>query len=130
MQFTNKYGVSDYITFFKRSDESGSFTQDQYQKSIYADGFTDVDYNNGKYQSFNINSRNTLTLNTGFVDESYGSIVEEIMMSEKVAIYENDSWVAVVPQRGTVNYLKSVNDGLINYTLSFTYAFDQRMLVR
>lgn len=130
MQFTNKYGVSDYITFFKRSDESGSFTQDQYQKSIYADGFTDVDYNNGKYQSFNINSRNTLTLNTGFVDESYGDIMEEILMSEKVAIYENDSWVAVVPQRGTVNYLKSVNDGLINYTMSFTYAFDQRMLVR
>jgi hypothetical protein len=130
MQFVNRYGVSDYITFFKRSDESGSFTQDQYQKSIYADGFTDVDYNNGKYQSFNINSRNTLSLNTGFVDESYGSIVEEIMMSEKVAIYEDDQWVAVVPQRGTVNYLKSVNDGLINYTLSFTYAFDQRMLVR
>jgi hypothetical protein len=71
-----------------------------------------------------------LSLNTGFVDESYGSIVEEIMMSEKVAIYEDDQWVAVVPQRGTVNYLKSVNDGLINYTLSFTYAFDQRMLVR
>jgi hypothetical protein len=130
MQFVNKYGVSDYITFFKRSDESGSFTQDQYQKSIYADAFTDVDYNNGKYQSFNINSRNTLTLNTGFVDESYGSIVEEIMMSEKVAIYEGEHWVSVVPQRGSVNYLKSVNDGLINYTLSFTYAFDQRMLIR
>jgi hypothetical protein len=130
MQFVNRYGVSDYITFFKRSDESGSFTQDQYQKSIYADGFTDVDYNNGKYQSFNINSRNTLSLNTGFVDESYGSIVEEIMMSEKAAIYEGEQWIAVVPQRGTVNYLKSVNDGLINYTLSFTYAFDQRMLLR
>jgi hypothetical protein len=130
MQFVNKYGVSDYITFFKRSDESGSFTQDQYQKSIYADGFTDVDYNNGKYQSFNINSRNTLSLNTGFVDESYGSIVEEIMMSEKAAIYEGEQWVAVVPQRGSVNYLKSVNDGLINYNLSFTYAFDQRMLIR
>lgn len=130
MQFVNRYGVSDYITFFKRSDESGSFTQDSYQKSIYADAFTDVDYNNGKYQSFNINSRNTLTLNTGFVDESYGSIVEEIMMSEKVAIYEGEQWVSVVPQRGTVSYLKSVNDGLINYTLSFTYAFDQRMLIR
>ena len=130
VQFVNKFGMSDYITFFKRSDESGSFTQDQYQKSIYADGFTDVNYANGKYQSFNINSRNTLTLNTGFVDESYGGIVEEIMMSEKVAIYEGSQWVSVVPQRGSVNYLKSVNDGLINYTLSFTYAFDQRMLIR
>lgn len=130
IQFVNKYGMSDYITFFKKSTETGNFTQDQYQKSIYADAYTDVNYVNGKYQSFNINSRNTLTLNTGFVDESYGEIMEEILMSEKVAIYEDGQWVAVVPDRGSINYQKSVNDKTINYTMSFTYAFDQRMLVR
>lgn len=130
IQFVNKYGMSDYITFFKKSIETGNFTQDQYQKSIYADAYTDVNYVNGKYQSFNINSRNTITLNTGFVDESYGEIMEEILMSEKVAIYEDGQWVAVVPDRGSINYQKSVNDKTINYTMSFTYAFDQRMLVR
>lgn len=130
MQFVNKYGMSDYITFFKKSTEQGNFTQDSYQKSIYADAYTDVNYATGKYQSFNINSRNTLTLNTGFVDESYGEIMEEILMSEKVAIWEGDQWVAVVPNRGSIDYLKSINDKTINYTMSFTYAFDQRMLVR
>ena len=130
VQFVNKFGMSDYITFFKKSTEQGNFTQDQYQKSIYADGFTDVNYTNGKYQSFNINSRNTLTLNTGFVDESYGEVVEEILMSEKVALYEDGQWVAIVPNRGSIDYLKSINDKNINYTMSFTYAFDQRMLVR
>ena len=130
IQFVNRYGMSDYITFFKKSTERGSFTQDSYQKSIYADGFTDVNYATGKYQSFNINSRNTLTLNTGFVDESYGDIVEELLMSEKVAIYEGGQWVAVVPERGSIDYQKSINDKTINYTMSFTYAFDQRMLVR
>ena len=130
VQFVNKFGMSDYITFFKKSTERGEFTQDQYQKSIYADAFTDVNYTNGKYQSFNINSRNTITLNTGFVDESYGEIVEEILMSEKVAVYEDGQWVAIVPNRGSVDYLKSINDKTINYTMSFTYAFDQRMLVR
>ena len=130
VQFVNKYGMSDYITFFKKSTEQGNFTQDQYQKSIYADAYTDVNYVNGKYQSFNINSRNTLTLNTGFVDESYGEVMEEILMSEKVAIYEDGQWVAVVPNRGSIDYQKSINDKTINYTMSFTYAFDQRMLVR
>lgn len=130
VQFVNKFGMSDYITFFKKSTEQGNFTQDQYQKSIYADGFTNVNYNNGKYQSFNINSRNTLTFNTGFVEESYGEVVEQILMSEKVAIYEGGQWVAVVPNRGSVDYQKSINDKTINYTMSFTYAFDQRMLVR
>jgi len=130
VQFVNKYGMSDYITFFKKSTEQGNFTQDQYQKSIYADAYTDVNYVNGKYQSFNINSRNTLTLNTGFVDESYGEVMEEILMSEKVAIYEDGQWVAVVPNRGSIDYQKSINDKNINYTMSFTYAFDQRMLIR
>ena len=130
VQFVNKFGMSDYITFFKKSTERGEFTQDQYQKSIYADAFTDVNYTNGKYQSFNINSRNTITLNTGFVDESYGEVVEEILMSEKVAVYEDGQWVAILPNRGSVDYLKSVNDKTINYTMAFTYAFDQRMLVR
>jgi hypothetical protein len=130
IQFVNKYGVSDYLTFFKKSTEQGTFTQDQYQKSIYADAYTDVNYTTGKYQSFNINSRNTLTLNTGFVDESYGDIMEEILMSEKVAVYEDGQWVAVVPNRGSIDYQKSINDKTINYTMSFTYAFDQRMLVR
>jgi hypothetical protein len=130
IQFVNKYGMSDYLTFFKKSTEQGNFTQDQYQKSIYADAFTDVNYATGKYQSFNINSRNTLTLNTGFVDESYGEVMEELLMSEKVAIYEGGQWVAVVPNRGSIDYQKSINDKTINYTMSFTYAFDQRMLVR
>ena len=130
IQFVNKYGVSDYLTFFKKSTEQGNFTQDQYQKSIYADAYTDVNYTTGKYQSFNINSRNTLTLNTGFVDESYGDVMEEILMSEKVAVYEDGQWVAIVPNRGSIDYQKSINDKTINYTMSFTYAFDQRMLVR
>jgi hypothetical protein len=130
IQFVNKYGVSDYLTFFKKSTEQGNFTQDQYQKSIYADAYTDVNYTTGKYQSFNINSRNTLTLNTGFVDESYGDIMEEILMSEKVAVYEDGQWVAIAPNRGSIDYQKSINDKTINYTMSFTYAFDQRMLVR
>jgi hypothetical protein len=130
IQFVNKYGVSDYLTFFKKSTEQGTFTQDEYQKSIYADAYTDVNYTTGKYQSFNINSRNTLTLNTGFVDESYGDIMEEILMSEKVAVYEDGQWVAIVPNRGSIDYQKSINDKTINYTMSFTYAFDQRMLVR
>jgi hypothetical protein len=56
--------------------------------------------------------------------------MEEILMSEKVAVYEDGQWVAVQPNRGSIDYQKSVNDKTINYTMSFTYAFDQRMLVR
>lgn len=130
VQFVNRYGVSDYITFFKRSDERGNFTQESYQKSIYADGFTDVNYVDGKYQSFNVNSRDAITLNTGFVEESYGEVMKDILMSEKVAIYEDSQWMSIVPQRGSIDYQKHVNQKLINYTLTFDYGFDERMNIR
>jgi hypothetical protein len=128
--FINRFGVADFITFFKRSDESGTFTQDSYQKSIYNDGFTTPSLEVGKYQSYNVNSRNTLTLNTGFVDQDYDETIEDILMSEYVAVYTNSNWVSAVPNRGTIEYQKSVNTKLINYTMSFDFGFDERSLVR
>jgi hypothetical protein len=128
--FINRFGVADFITFFKRSDERGTFTQDSYQKSIYNDGFTTPSLEVGKYTSFNVNSRNTLTLNTGFVDQSYDETIEDILMSEFVAVYTNSNWVSIVPNRGTIEYQKSINTQLINYTMSFDFGFDERSLVR
>ena len=128
--FINRFGVADFITFFKRSDERGNFTQDSYQKSIYNDGFTTPSLEIGKYTSFNVNSRNTLTLNTGFVDQDYDETIEDILMSEYVAVYTNSNWVSAVPNRGSIEYQKSVNTKLINYTMSFDFGFDERSLVR
>jgi hypothetical protein len=128
--FINRFGVADFITFFKRSDERGNFTQDSYQKSIYNDGFTTPSLEVGKYTSYNVNSRNTLTLNTGFVDQDYDETIEDILMSEYVAVYTNSNWVSAVPNRGSIEYQKSVNTKLINYTMSFDFGFDERSLIR
>ena len=128
--FINRFGVADFITFFKRSDKRGNFTQDSYQKSIYNDGFTTPSLEVGKYTSFNVNSRNTLSLNTGFVDQDYDETIEDILMSEYVAVYTNSNWVSAVPNRGTIEYQKSINTKLINYTMSFDFGFDERSLVR
>jgi hypothetical protein len=128
--FINRFGVADFITFFKRSDERGTFTQDSYQKSIYNDGFTTPSLEIGKYNSFNVNSRNSLTLNTGFVDQDYDETIKDILMSEYVAVLDGSNWVSVVPDRGSIEYQKHVNQKLINYTLTFTYGFDERSLVR
>jgi hypothetical protein len=128
--FINRFGVADFITFFKRSDERGTFTQDSYQKSIYNDGFTTPSLEVGKYNSFNVNSRNSLTLNTGFVDQDYDETIKDILMSEYVAVLDGSNWVSVVPDRGSIEYQKHVNQKLINYTLTFTYGFDERSLVR
>ena len=128
--FVNRYGVADFITFFKASTEQGNFTNEQYKRSIYQDGFTAASTQNAQYQSFNINSRNTITMNTGWVEEAYADVMEDIMMSEQVAILLDGSWVAASPKRGSVDYQKEVNQKVINYTLTFDIAFNERTLIR
>jgi hypothetical protein len=128
--FVNRYGVADFITFFKTSTEQGTFTNEQYKKSIYNDGFTTPSLQNAQYQSYNINSRNTLRLNTGWVDENYDEVIEDILMSESVAILLDGNWVSANPQRGSVDYQKEVNRKVINYQLTFDIAFNERTLIR
>jgi hypothetical protein len=130
ISFINRYGMLDYLTFFKRSDERGNFTQESYQKSIYNDAFTDPSTSIGKYTSYNINSRNSYTLNTGFVGQDHDRVIEDILMSESVCLLLDGEWVAVVPERGSVEYQKHVNQKLINYTMTFNKGFDQRNLLR
>ena len=130
VSFVNRYGVADFITFFKVSTEQGNFTNDQYKRSIYQDGFTTPSLQVGQYQDFNVNSRNTITMNTGWVDENYANVIEDILMSENVAILLNGSWVAASPQRGSVDYQKEINSKNINYTMSFDVAFNERSLIR
>lgn len=130
ISFINRYGLLDYLTFFKRSDERGTFTQDSYQKSIYNDAFTSPSAQIGKYTDFNVNSRNSYTLNTGFVGQDHDEVIEDILMSENVAMLVDGVWVAVTPERGSVEYQKQVNQKLINYTMTFNLAFDERSLIR
>jgi len=69
-------------------------------------------------------------MNTGWVEEAYADVMEDIMMSEQVAILLDGSWVAASPQRGSVDYQKEVNQKVINYTLTFDIAFNERTLIR
>jgi hypothetical protein len=79
VSFVNRYGVADFITFFKVSTEQGNFTNEQYKRSIYQDGFTTPSLQVGQYQDFNVNSRNSITMNTGWVDENYDDVIEDIL---------------------------------------------------
>mgnify|MGYP003659012711 CR=1 FL=1 len=130
VSFINRYGVADFITFFKLSTEQGGFTNDSYKKSIYQDGFTSPSLQVGQYQDFNVNSRNSITMNTGWVEQNYDDVIEDILMSETTAILLGGTWMAANPQRGSVDYQKEVNQKMINYTLTFDVAFNERPLLR
>lgn len=128
--FVNRYGVADFITFFKNSTEQGNFTNSSFNRSIYQDGFTVASTQVAKYQDFNVNSRNAITMNTGWVEEAYADVMEDILMSETVAALIDGSWVSVSPQRDSIQYQKEVNQKMINYTMTFDVAFNERSQIR
>ena len=69
-------------------------------------------------------------MNTGWVEEAYADVVEDILMSDTIAVLLDGSWVSVQPQRGSVDYYKEVNQKMINYTMTFDIAFNERPLIR
>lgn len=128
--FTNKEGVIDALTFFKRSNRSGAFTNESYMPQIAPDAVTAIDLTKPQFKQFLVNSTETLTLNTGWVDEAYDEVVRQLLLSERVIIYDNGTKIAANPQRGGVTYQKEVNDKTINYTLSFDIAYNKLNNIR
>ena len=124
MQFVNKNGVWESVTFFKRSEEEVSTSGEQYRKSIGSSSSAGFTYSttNPLYQRYNVNGRKRFTLNTGWVGEDYNAIMEQMMISERVML--DDVPVNVSTQSLTLQ--KSVNDKTINYTVQVEEAFDIR----
>lgn len=124
MQFINKNGVWESITFFKRSDEAIQATSERYRRSIgtsSASGFT-YDSTEPLYERYNTNGLRTYTLNTGWVGEDYKEIIEQMVMSERALL----DGVPVTILTESVTLQKSVNDKTINYTVEVQEAFDIR----
>jgi hypothetical protein len=125
LTFVNKFGVTDHLTFFKVSTEDATFTEETYMPQLSVSATTAANVTQSlQYRKFNVNSREVITLNTGWVDENYADIIKEVMLSEKISLnYEGVEFTANVV-RDSVRYQKSINDRNINYTMAFEIAWD------
>ena len=125
--FINRYGVSDYLTCFKVSTRSGNFTRESYMPQLPRP--YDVTQQL-QYRNFDVNSRETITVNTGWVDENYNDVIRELLMSEKVSLLYDGQEFTANPTDGGVEYFKEVNAKMINYTLTFEIAWNIRNNIR
>jgi hypothetical protein len=69
-------------------------------------------------------------MNTGFVDESFNDVIEQMLMAEKVWMRYKHHLVPVIPTSKSLKYKTHVNDKLINYSFDFDFAFDKFNLIR
>ena len=144
LAYISRYGTWNYATFFKRSEETIDVTKEEYRTITgkVTDGEYGYGLHNPVYKKYNTNGKRRLTINSGFVEENFKEVMEQIMLSEYVLAVTQDK-STVVKSGSTYNYdinngavavnitttnltkQKEVNERLINYTLDIEYAFDE-----
>lgn len=126
--FINKHGVNQSIFFFKKNTFNEQYEDEILSRSVYTvdEGAKTMIYNN---QSFyfnreNVNAVEVISMNTGFINESYNEIINQLMLSEKVYLENvNTSETIPVIVKSKNRVVKtSLNDKLIDYTIEFQYA--------
>lgn len=114
--YVNALGVWDYIQFFKRVEETFTTTRQTFQ------GY-DMPYNSpaafdmelGARRTFEVTGISSYKLNTGFVKESEGERIKQLMSAERVVIYDGTLYRACQVVAGSVTIEQHVNAGTINY---------------
>jgi hypothetical protein len=137
LQYINRYGMWDTMTFFKRSDTDLDVSKESYRSvigSASASGYTWGDQSRG-IRSYNSQMSKRLTINTGLIEESNSENIEQLLMSPYVLMTINrtttriqDTYTIAQDFRA-VNVLteslrlqKHINDKTINYTIEVEFA--------
>ena len=130
--FLNKFGALQDIWFFGRRRESANVTRDQYKINTIQATATSKSY--ATYsptdKTFNVESKKSLTLNTGFICQDYNEVVQQMMQSEYVWIHENNKVYPVTPTDNDITYKDERYDKLLNFTVKFEYAYSEINNVR
>ena len=115
--FVNRYGGWQTITFFKAQTNNIAVKGTDYKLTQSA-----INYNTsiGQFKTFNLNGKQTVKLNTGFVDENYSELITDLLLSETVLL---DGKPVTVKTQGS-ELKTSLKDKLINYEIEFEYAYN------
>jgi len=130
--FVNKYGALQDITFFKKSIESMTVRGEEYKAANFNEGTLSYDTHKHNRTQFMVQGQDRITMNTGYLNEEYNKVIEELMLSEQVWMYKdgNTTITPIVPTTKQVTFKTSLNDRLVDYTVDFDMAFDKINNVR
>ena len=127
--FVNKSGALQKVNFFFKSLESVNVEKEEFKTNTLTTGAT-YSINAHQYKNRNINSRETIVLNTGYVNDSYNQVIEEILFTKRCWLFKDNQYLPVIPQDKSVQFKTSLNDRLANYTMTFNFAFDKINTIR
>ncbi|NRA78753.1 MAG: hypothetical protein HRU18_11135 [Pseudoalteromonas sp.] len=124
VSFINRYGSEEDLWFFKRSDTTLNTEREMFRKNN-VDAYMQGDLSNHNYKDFNVNGRETIKLNSGYLPESFYENFSQMHLSESVWIFVDGKKLPVNITESSLSEKKHVNDKLVNYTVELQYSFDR-----
>ena len=118
IDFVNKYGAWQREWFFKASYDNIEIQNTEY--NLMPDVLPSYSYREGQTKTFNTNAKESIKVNTGWVNENFKATIQEIMLSERILL--NDFPVRC--RTKNIEKFKSINSKNINYTLEFDYNYN------
>lgn len=115
--FINRFGGWQPLTFFKAKAEAYEMMN---VKHKFMPEFINYNTSVGQYKQFNFNGKQTIRLNTGFVDENYSELMQDLLLSETILL--NGKPVIIKSQNLQIK--SGVVDKLINYEVEFEYNYN------
>jgi hypothetical protein len=115
--FINRFGGWSFLTFFKahqKSIEVKSSTFNLMPESWNYDTFV------GSNRQFNFNGTRKIVCNTGWVDENYSELIQDLLISQ-VVLLDN---IPVLCKSTSSEEKTQLKDKNINYTINFEYNFN------
>lgn len=119
-QFVNRLGGWDSIWFFKAMSEQYDVTNSNYQLAqTYQPNF------NGQTKQFNFNAKQSIKLNTGWVDEEFSTFILDLLTSQQIWLYFEDIGYRPVTVKSKSQQKKTyIKDKNINYEIEFEYNYN------
>lgn len=114
--FINRYGGWQYLTFFKANSQGIDVKSKDYNLLP-----SSIDFNplQGIKQRFNFQGTQKIKCNTGWVDENYSELIQDLMLSE-VVLLDNKPAIVKSQSFDIKTHLKDKN---INYEIEFEYNY-------
>ena len=114
--YINRYGGWQFLTFFKASSE---LIDTEYKEFNLMPSNVDYDPYLGVNKTFNNQGKQSIKCNTGWVDENYFELIQDLLLSETILI-DNQPVTIKSKSMDKKTYIRDKN---INYTIDFQYAY-------
>lgn len=124
--FVNKFGSLQELYFFFKQQETVNVSSENYKSNLVTNTSpATYDITRHQVSTYNVNAKETISLNTPFVADNYNLVLEELLLSEHIWLTKDGTTYPIIPKTKSLQFKTSVNDRLVQYTLEFEYAFDK-----